>query len=41
MIIWPENPQEGDEFTFVDPIGGASFTTFVFFMGTWQFLKRE
>jgi hypothetical protein len=41
MIEWPENPKEGEEFTYIDPIGGSTWVTFVYFMGTWQYLKTE
>jgi hypothetical protein len=40
-IIWPQNPKDGEKFTFVCPISGATFRRYVFFMGTWQFLKNE
>lgn len=34
-IVWPSNPKEGDQFSYVDPIGGASWVFFEFRGGAW------
>lgn len=41
QIEWPKNPREGQEFSYIDPISGADFVTFVYFMGTWQHLSTK
>ncbi len=41
MIEWPENPKDGDTFSYICPISGCTQVYFVRFMGTWQFLKSE
>ncbi len=40
-IQWPENPKEGQEFSYTDPFGGSTRVTFVYFMGTWQYVKTD
>lgn len=41
VIKWPENPKDGDEFVYLDRIGGCAQISWVYFMGTWQLLERN
>lgn len=40
-IQWPEDPKEGDLFSYQDPIGGSSFVFFEYRGHDWAYLRTE
>lgn len=40
-IKFPENAKEGDIFSYIEPIGGASWVFFLRVMEEWEFWKVE